>query len=606
MDSLTARKVKKFAENFGFEGSEAKNFERYIAATYLYKYLKDDIDSIEKSVLGGGNDEGIDIAAVIVNGQIVFEPSEIDSLIEDSPTNTSKIIFIQAKTGQSYDSKRISKFLHGINLVTKHAINLRKQDTLQKLPKLKNSRLKDLALLIDKIIENIEKFPTEKIPCDIYYITTSETKGADVKHETQIQDSLQRIKDHGLYVNDLDIKFHGKTDISVKRNERSGPQNIKFNFEKRQTIPDTDKINEAYIGLISAKDVINLLIDESGEIRSGIFTDNVRLDLGAKNSVNKKIMGTLNSNDRSYFPFYNNGLTIVASELKSTGDRFMISGYQIVNGGQTSHQLIRWFQKNKDMQDYEQSLSDLWIPVKIVSSQDASIRANVAVSTNLQTAIGATDIQGSSQIAKDVEEYFETTGPNGLRYERQSSGSGANFTKLRVISTRELNRAVASAIFGESSKAIGDPKELEIEGSFVWGDYPVEMYYYAAWIVYRIDRHLARNSNYSALKAAKYHIAMMVSCIVNPKFMHLFGTSSSNIGENLRKSKNNNSPNKVIDFNVENISKAIESAIESSSKMIQNEFKNILDQGRSLQKDDVRSRQHQQKLLDKIKSEYDK
>ncbi|WP_315304052.1 AIPR family protein [Rothia dentocariosa] len=600
MDTLTERKVKDFAKEFGFEGSTSENFERYIAATYLYRYLKDDVDKIENTVLGGGADEGIDIAAIIVNGQIVFEPAEIDLLIEDSPANSARIVFIQTKISEKYDSKLISKFLHGIDLVTTHSMDLSKEnkDDSPKKSALKNSRLKDVSFLIDKIIANIEKFSSEKIPCDIYYITTSGKEGLSAKEESQVKKALQRIDDYGLY-SDLDVKLHGKKDIAIKRDERRGPRNIKFNFEKRQTIPDTDKIEEAYIGLVSAKDVINLLLNEEWEIRPGIFNDNVRLDLGSKNSVNAKIMDTLKSDDRGYFPFYNNGLTIVATELKSTGDKFQISGYQIVNGGQTSHQLIRWAKwakLQKGEQELESLLSSLWVPVKIVSSKDASVRAEVSVATNLQTPIGATDIQGSLPIAKQVEEYFSLSGSEGLRYERQISGAGIDFTKTRVVTTKDLNRAVAAAVFGESSKAISDAKSLEVEDSFVWGDYPVEMYYYAAWIVYRIDTFLRTNAEFSNLKPAKYHIAMMVSCMLNPKFITLFDSSDTeSIGGILRK-------NKEIKFEIDEIGSkdTLNEFIKASSIIIQKEFLDIL-QDRNLRRDDVRGLQHQKKLLSLVR-----
>lgn len=79
-------------------------------------------------------------------------------------------------------------------------------------------------------------------------------------------------------------------------------------------------------------------------MRSGIFDDNVRLNQGNENRVNQRIYSTLTSENRNMFPFLNNGVTIVARSLTNVADRFSMSGYQIVNGGQTSHQLVRWFQ----------------------------------------------------------------------------------------------------------------------------------------------------------------------------------------------------------------------------------------------------------------------
>src|SRR5699024_380318 len=163
-----------------------------------------------------------------------------------------------------------------------------------------------------------------------------------------------------------------------KQKERYGPQNIPFLFEKHQTIPATGNVEEAYIGLLSAKEVLKLLKDENGEVRAGIFDDNVRLDLGANNSVNRRIMETLQSGKRDQFPFLNNGLTVMATGLSTMGDRFRISGYQIVNGGQTSHQIIRW-SETEELKNDPGLLERVWVPVKIVSSNDPDVKTAITV-----------------------------------------------------------------------------------------------------------------------------------------------------------------------------------------------------------------------------------
>ncbi|WP_280387927.1 AIPR family protein [Nocardia wallacei] len=589
MHTLTSKRVTKFGRDFGFEGTEADLFERYVAANYLFQYLRDDVDSIERSVLGGGSDEGIDIGTVIVNGRAVFEPEEVDDLISEQTTNSAKVIFIQAKTSESYDSKLIAKFLHGVEAVTKYAM---KPGTV-KLP----PRLVDLASLIDRIAESGDKFQDSRIPCELYYVTTSSHTGKSVQSELQITEALNRIRNIGAYSEGLKLRTHGHEELATKQKERFGPQNIMFNFEKRQTIPATDSVSEAYIGLISATELMRLLKDESGDIRPGIFDDNVRLDLGPHNPVNSRIMGTLRSSEREHFPFLNNGLTIIATELRGLGDRFFISGYQIVNGGQTSHQLLRWSESD-DVSNESTLLDDLWIPVKIVSSNDSGVRTSVAIATNLQTAIGLTDIQASSQIAKDVEEYFTQSGIDGLRYERQNRGAALEFARTRVVTTPELNRAVAATLFGESSRAIGSPKDLEAEGSFVWGEYPVETYYYAAWIIYRIDRYFARTPESATLKAAKYHIAMAVSVLVNPGFVQIFeDTDIEGTSKSLKKTK-------TLNFRVSDkaLSEQIEDAIVTAVQLAASTFATPLSEGRSLRKDDVRSRRSQETMLEKAKN----
>lgn len=589
MHTLTSKRVAKFARDFGFEGPESELFERYVAANYLFQYLRDDVDSIERSILGGGSDEGIDIGAVIVNGQVVFEPEEIDELITGQTGNSAKVVFIQAKTSESYDSKLIAKFLHGVEAVTKYAM---KPGSIELPP-----RLVDLASLVDRVAESGDKFQESRIPCELYYVTTSSHDGKAAQAELQITQALSRIRDIGAYSEGLKLRTHGHEELAAKQKERHGPQNIQFNFEKRQTIPATERVSEAYIGLIAAIEVMKLLKDETGQIRPGIFDDNVRLDLGPQNPVNARIMATLRSGEREHFPVLNNGLTIIATDLRGLGDRFFISGYQIVNGGQTSQQLIRWSESD-EVKNAPQLMADLWIPVKIVSSSDAGVRTSVAIATNLQSAIGLTDIQASSQVAKDVEEYFAQSGADGLRYERQSRGAALEFARTRVVTTPELNRAVAATLFGESSRAIGSPKDLEVEDSFVWGEFPVETYYYASWIIYRIDRYFARTPDSAILKAAKYHLAMVVSALVNPEFVELFE------GGDVEATSRRISRPKKFKFRVTEsaFSEQIESAIAAAAELVADAFNGPLAEGRSLRKDDVRSRRSQEILLEKVKA----
>jgi hypothetical protein len=590
--TLTSKRVTKFARDFGLDGPETALFERYVAANYLFQYLSDDVESIERSVLGGGNDEGIDIGAVVINGRVVFEPEEIDDLIAEQSANSAKVIFIQAKTSESFDSKLIAKFLHGVESVTKYAM---KPGSVSLPP-----RLVDLGNLIDRIAESGDKFQDSRIPCELYYVTTSANDGKSAQAELQVTQALGRIRDIGAYSEGLKLRTHGHEELAAKQKERFGPQNIQFNFEKRQTIPATVRVGEAYIGLVSANEVMKLLKDETGDIRPGIFDDNVRLDLGSQNPVNGRIMGTLQSAEREHFPFLNNGLTIIATELRGLGDRFFISGYQIVNGGQTSHQLIRW-SETQEVLDSPGLLTDLWIPVKIVSSKDPGVRTSVAVATNLQTPINSSDIQASSQIAKNVEEYFAQSGADGLRYERQNRGAALEFARTRVVTTPELNRAVAATLFGDSSRAIASPKDLEAEGSFVWDEYPVDAYYYAAWIIYRIDRYFARTPESTTLKAAKYHIAMVVSALVNPDLVPIFESADL---DGARKMLRN--PRKLqLRVTEKTFPELIEAAIVTAVDLAADVFKAPLAEGRSLRKDDVRSRRSQETMLERAKAPTD-
>ena len=592
MHALIEKRANKFARDYGFDVSDAEKFELYTAAVYLHRYIKGDKEQIRSAVMGGGSDEGIDVAAVIVNNEVVTDPKEIEDRISTQPSNSAKVIFIQAKTSEGYDAKLISKFLHGVEAVAKYAM---KPGSI-KLP----PQLVDIAKLLECIADNGKYFDDFRIPCELYYVTTSANDGQNVTNDLQISEALSRINELQVYNEHLTIRTQGYRQIDAKEKENRGPQKVQFNFEKSLAISGGDDADDpiSYIGVISAKELMKLLCDESG-LRPGIFDDNVRLHLGGKNSVNQRIYKTLESEQRSNFPFLNNGVTMIATRLEVHGNRMLASGYQIVNGGQTSNQIVQWADSLNESKRND-LLSSVWIPIKIIVSTNPEIRANVTVSTNLQSAISNADIQASSQIAKEVESYFDRSGSEGLRYERQRRGEGSPFARTRVFSTLELDRAVAATVFGDSNKAISDSKELQEENSYVWGDYPPELFYYAAWVTYRVERHIARTADHSVLRAAKYHIAMMASAIALPEFIINFEEEDGEkIQDSLTKMKS--SLRKKLKA-APNNQERIDAAISISANETYDYFASTLqEEGGSLRKDHVRGLQHQKALLARVR-----
>ena len=92
------------------------------------------------------------------------------------------------------------------------------------------------------------------------------------------------------------------------------------------TIPVVDGVSESYFGIIPFNELKKIITDESEQIRN-IFYDNVRDFLG-DNPVNISISNTLEEKKFGFFGVLNNGVTIVADRLQSTGDQFTINNYQ--------------------------------------------------------------------------------------------------------------------------------------------------------------------------------------------------------------------------------------------------------------------------------------
>lgn len=594
MDSMLRRRVNSFSQSYGYdELSDGEQFERYAAYTFLHEYINDLSDNIDAVVMGGGDDQGVDIAAIIVNGALMHEPSEIKDAIQGDTTSRAKVVFAQVKSSERRESVMIAKFLSGVRLVTRAGVD---QDKKVKL----GGKLKDVADMLDTLAGHQDRFSHTKFPLELYYITTSESSSMRSIEEPQVRQELESIKALNTY-DFADVQLAGRQEIDVRIQNLRGPQNVHFVFKDRLAIDtvdeDSGRLEKAYIGTLPVFELLKLLltsVDLRGELRNRIFDDNVRQFVGNSNPVNRKIYETLQSETRGIFPVLNNGITIIASELNESSHRMVISGYQVVNGAQTCSQIARWYQSGAT----DEQLKTTHVPVKIIVSKDSMLRSQITIATNLQTAIYASDIQGASQKAKDVEEYFAASGADGLRYQRQRGEREVDFIKTRIFSTDALNRAVAAVVFGDAYQATRQPKSLTEEGSIIWRDYPVELFYLSAWILYQIESHFRRSSDDSSLKASKYYVASLVALALVPLLKQVHSVTNneqkvaivSNVGRKIVKSIQG-SGGKSTDPYLAGKTDEIRSLISKACMTVRIRFSDVLSsegEARSLRKDDVR------------------
>ena len=84
-----------------------------------------------------------------------------------------------------------------------------------------------------------------------------------------------------------------------------------------------DGVSESYIGLLPFSEFIKVIVDSDDKLLS-VFEDNVRDFQGDTNDVNKVINSTVNGGRNDLFGVLNNGVTIVASTISSTGDTYTL------------------------------------------------------------------------------------------------------------------------------------------------------------------------------------------------------------------------------------------------------------------------------------------
>lgn len=609
MKTLLKSRIISFAETAGFCPEKVTNeklaelFEYYAVAHFLSKYVSD-IREVESTIIPP-DDGGIDGFAISVNGQLVDDASDFDEILQEGNSNNVRIGFLQAKTSEKYDTKDIARFLDAIRRVTK-AAGSGEFDNVEKSLWPKTEILKE-------VIRKIHRFSTGRVPCDVFFVTLSTTsfftsqddlikltedKSANV---SQVFQAYKDLEADGVF-DFRNFKAVGESALESRIAELRGTHEVDFRLDHPVEIAPTGAIAGALMGVIPVSELRKIILDDNGELRENIFEGNVRLYQGENNPVNQEIANTLRSDLRDFFPFLNNGLTIVTREMTRTMGNIHMRGYQIVNGCQTSNQIAQWIQSSDGDQNILDQSQEVLVPIKIIQTDDPDASRQITVATNSQTAISQADIQGNSSLARRIEEYFNRMPDNDsnsgrikLRYKRQSGqDTESSIPDLRTYTTQDLSRAYTSCILGNSSEAIRSSKMSAEPGSPVWLENGYEsLFYFSMLTVYKIERVLQRDAK--GIRPAKYHIAMLAAAYAIPSLRKLWETELQTKGWS-KQAKNLESILETDEW-IEKLSEGIDLAMQ----VVQDHFSSTL-KSKSLVKDDVRTKNVQQSLL----SEFDK
>ena len=344
--------------------SLADKFEAFAAYAILRKYHQTDIPDIEDGCLvGGPGDGGIDTIAILVNGRPIMTRESIDYFIEKLHRLDVEFIFVQTKTARSFIAADIGHFGHGVQMFFSEVLNTGSKNSL-------NSDVQQTLELARYIFQQSAHMQ-ENPRCCLYYVTAGDWKSPEepirrIEHIIHTLNNMNLFSEVSLKPIDSDL---------LKQIYRGIVRAVMVNveFSKAAVFPKISGVDDAYIGLLPGDEFIGLVSTDDGKLNRDLFYDNVR-DFQGNNSVNREIHQTLADDlRRNNFPLLNNGITIVARSIKRIGDTFHISDFQIVNGCQTTHIVF---------ENRHQIGADVFIPIKLVATNDSQVVADVVKATN--------------------------------------------------------------------------------------------------------------------------------------------------------------------------------------------------------------------------------
>lgn len=256
-------------------------------------------------------------------------------------------------------------------------------------------------------------------------------------------------------------------------------------FPKAITMPSHGKVDEAYIGYVSADQILEMALDEEDangnrNIRRTVFYDNVR-DFNPDSDINKSIIAELKSGDFSSFVFKNNGITVVAKSVKRKGDNFSIEDYQIVNGCQTTNILSH----------VRESSSEISVPFRIIGSSDNDFVASIIVGTNKQNEVREDQFWALLPFMKDLEVFCRAQEIETRIFveRRDNQYRDVAIERTRILKPSDLMKVAAAMFFFQPHRAARDHRGIrkEFSGRIFLERHSVELYHMIAMSLYKFD-----------------------------------------------------------------------------------------------------------------------
>ncbi|PIV91624.1 MAG: hypothetical protein COW45_04480, partial [Gallionellales bacterium CG17_big_fil_post_rev_8_21_14_2_50_54_146] len=403
--------LEKIDQRFGFNGNRGHAFEIFAVAAVLDKSFDEvynDISTLVKTANGGhdgGNDGGMD--------GIYFDET------------TATLAVFQTKNSEHLGDNEVTKFVSDYQ-------NLFERMNTAQLPLNKNVTAK-LQTIWDIPRQGITYTPK------LFFVFNGKKEGQDkdIADRHMRQHSMLEILDSP----DLFSKIKSLQAAQRKR------KTVSFTFmaEKSNIASSNDpqalityaKGNVRSVGFrLKAKELCRL-IEEEKQINGNedhLFSQNIRGFLGAVRT-NQQIKNTLTGQDSAYFPFMNNGITMIAETLKLP-NAMQAGTYPIqtvnpviVNGLQSTQVIYDVYKANPE------KLDDVDVMIRLYDTQDGELAEKITTATNTQTSINVRDKISNRDFNQQLKVLFEN---KGIGYITKRGDSFEN--KL----SRELSHTVSS------------------------------------------------------------------------------------------------------------------------------------------------------------------
>lgn len=438
---------------------------------------------------------GVDVVMVEINGQLVRDDSDVAEVAEGAAKLDVALYFLQAKQSHHIASTEILGFGDALT----QFLNGGAFPQYPLLGNLANA----VKSIFDKYAAKLRQAPS----VEAFFVTTASRQSVlDSNVQARVAGVRSELSELG-FLSKVSVEAWGADELHSAWGRKNNANVVEISLEKQVNLPQMPGIDQAILGIASVAELFKMIEGPEGALDERVFYENVRGFKGTENTVNRRILETLKTPERDLLPVLNNGVTVVAeSYTPKPGDALSLSGYQIVNGCQTSHCL------HLAKGDLGDKLNEIYVPLRIVVTSEDDVATRIIRATNSQTEVQENDLVALTKFQKKLEDFYRMDPADvKLTYERRSGQYfNKEVVKTRVLTINDQIKAISAVALRTPHFASRYPKRLydEVGNSIFKEDHQLLPYVASAFAAYRLENSF-RTGLDPAFKTMRYHILMV-------------------------------------------------------------------------------------------------
>ena len=188
-----------------------------------------------------------------------------------------------------------------------------------------------------------------------------------------------------------------------------------------------------FVGMCNVNEFIRL---QNKYHHNQLYTENIRLYLGDRGSVNKDIINTITSNDSIWFPYMNNGISIICDSLTIGNvnttrktQPLTLANMQIINGCQTINALYSAKYKENTKDNFR--AANVMVRIYEISPEQVDFKMSIIKATNNQNAVTSYSLMANDPIQIKIAEILRHY---DVIYDRKGESKQNTNKKSPVIS----------------------------------------------------------------------------------------------------------------------------------------------------------------------------